>query len=346
MGLFNNREKDNGREIVPVWFMRQAGRYHQHYQNIKKDSDFMTMCKDPILAQKITHGPIDEFDFDAAILFSDLLFPLEQLSMGLNYRQGPPRLEFHLSERDNFKKLKELAPATEFYQFQKEACSRLRQSLPANKTLLGFAGAPFTLYTYAMEGGHSGSLSAAKTGLYRGDFQHFCELLYPNLIEELSLQAQGGADGLCLFDTASGELSFDDYKTFVIPEIKKISKELKTRHPDVKIVYYSKMTHLNYLQAIEDENIDVLGIDWRVDIGQALQSLSQDYYIQGNLDPTHLHLPWELLEKKWDELWQKVQNSGVAPARWICGLGHGVLQHTPESNVLNSVKYIHRHFRY
>jgi uroporphyrinogen decarboxylase len=115
MGLFNDRDKGQ----VPVWFMRQAGRYHDHYQNIKKNHSFMEMCKDSTLAEEITLGPIEEFNFDAAILFSDLLFPLEQLNLGLTYVNGPPELSFHLKEKKDFEKIKVLAPATEFYQFKK-----------------------------------------------------------------------------------------------------------------------------------------------------------------------------------------------------------------------------------
>ncbi len=347
MGLFNDRLKNSdNRTQVPVWFMRQAGRYHQHYQNIKKDSDFMTMCKNPELAKKITHGPIDEFDFDAAILFSDLLFPLEHLSMGLNYLQGPPKLEFHLNSKEDLKKLKEKTPALEFYNFQKQACQLLRESLPQHKSLLGFVGAPFTLYTYAVEGSHSGNLVTAKKGLTDGLFNGFVEMLLPNLLDEMRVQALGGADAICLFDTAAGELSLHDYKKYVIPEIKKITKTFKSEFKDKKIIYYSKHTQIPFLHALEDENIDVLGIDWRVSLSQALKELSSNYMIQGNIDPVALHMSWEELEVRWLDVWREVQESGVSPDRWICGLGHGVLQHTPEINVKKSVEFIHNNFTY
>ncbi|MFA6235783.1 MAG: uroporphyrinogen decarboxylase family protein [Bacteriovorax sp.] len=346
MGLFDDRIKNkNGKTEVPVWFMRQAGRYHSHYQNIKKDSDFMTMCKDPKLACEITMGPIRDFNFDAAILFSDLLFPLEQLGLGLTYEPGPV-LKFKLETPADVKKCKIIEDSKSYYAFQKDATELLRAELPASKTLLGFVGAPFTLYTYAVEGSHSGNLTSSKKGFYDGRFQGFLELILPNLLSEMSLQAQGGADAICLFDTAVGEVALPDFKEFILPAIKEITAEFKKIHPNKKIVYYSKLTHLNYLQAIEDKNIDVLGIDWRMSLKEALKILGKDYYIQGNIDPSYLHYDWPILEQKLNQFWREIENAGLPLDKWICGLGHGVLQQTPESNVKKSVQYIHDHFHY
>lgn len=347
MKLIENR-KDNflSGDNIPVWFMRQAGRYHAHYQNIKKDSDFMTMCKDANLACEITMGPINEFGFDAAILFSDLLFPLEQLGLGLSYLSGPPTLELKLSSLDDIKKCKLQDKAENFYQFQQDALIKLKEKLPADKDLLGFVGAPFTLYSYAVEGKHSGNLISSKQGFYDGRFQAFMELLIPNLVENMKIQAAGGADIVCLFDTAAGELDFHHYKNFCVPMIKLVTKEFKQAYPDKKIIYYSKLTHMNYLQCIEDDNIDVLGIDWRFSLKDALKTLGNDYFIQGNIDPSLLHLPWNDLEKAWARLWQDISGSNNLPLnKWIAGLGHGVLPLTPESNVLKSVQYIHQNFK-
>ena len=346
MGLFNDRLKsEDGKTKVPVWFMRQAGRYHSHYQNIKKDSDFMSMCKTPQLANDVTMGPIEDFNFDAAILFSDLLFPLEQMGLGLEYSPGP-KLETHFDHPDKISALKMIEKPEDFYHFQKEACSILRTNLPASKTLLGFVGAPFTLYTYACSGGHSGNLINPKQGFYDGRWQAFNEVLFDSLITEASLQIQGGANAMCFFDTAAGECTFEDYKEFILPKVRALTKELKTHHPDTKIIYYSKFTHLNYMKEIQDDNIDVLGIDWRVDIVSALNELGKDYMVQGNFDPAHLHLPWPILEKKLLSFWESVQQTKTSLDRWICGLGHGVLQHTPEENVRNTIKYIHKNFKY
>lgn len=345
MGLFNDRLKTNdGKTQVPVWFMRQAGRYHSHYQNIKKDSDFMTMCKNPEMACEITMGPIRDFNFDAAILFSDLLFPLEQLGLGLTYAPGPI-LEFRIETPADVKKCKLIQDSRSYYNFQKEATKLLRAELPQTKSLLGFVGAPWTLYTYAVEGSHSGNLTSSKKGFYDGRWQGFCEILIPELLTEMSVQAEGGADAVCLFDTAVGELTFVDFKEFVLPKLRKVTSEFKKLHPTKKVVYYSKLTHMNYLQEIQDKNIDVLGIDWRMDLASALKTLGNDYMIQGNFDPSYLHYDWANVEKKLEQFWAPLRELKNLD-RWICGLGHGVLQQTPEENVRKTVEYIHKNFNY
>ena len=346
MGLFNDRIQRDGKTQVPVWFMRQAGRYHAHYQNIRKNHEFMSMCKNPKLAHEITHGPLDEFNFDAAILFSDLLFPLEQLGMGLSYHSGPPTLEVALEKPEDLKNLKSIEDSATFYKFQQEACQLLKASMPAHKTLLGFVGSPFTLYSYAVEGAHKGNLNSTKLGLFDGRYQGFVDLIFENLLGEMKMQAEGGADAICLFDTACGEVDLQMFKKYLLPTIKKITATFKKSFPDKKVVYYSKMTNLNYLREIQDDHIDVLGVDWRQNITTVLDELGSNYYIQGNLDPSLLFLLWEHLEKEWLSLWDRVQASKVGPSKWICGLGHGVLPMTPESNVMNSVKLIHEKMIY
>ena len=345
MKLFQRQPNEHGKKTVPVWFMRQAGRYHRHYQNIRNRFDFVSMCKNPDLAREVTLGPIEEFGFDAAILFSDLLFPLEHLGMGLDYAPGPV-LKFHLENPQSLEKLVIEKPPQEFYRFQGEALGLLKRELPTGTTLLGFTGAPFTLYTYAVEGGHKGNLISSKRGFYDGRYDGFWERLHPLLLEEMFVQAEGGADALCLFDTAAGELSLRDYKKFVLPLLRQLAGEFRQRHPEVKLIYYSKHTHLSYLQSLECSHVDVLGIDWRIDLAEALRTLGKDYQIQGNLDPSCLFLSWEQLEGAWNELWLQVQSSGVSPDRWICGLGHGVLPGTPEENVAKSIMHIHRNFEY
>jgi len=343
MGLFN-REKINEQTKIPVWFMRQAGRYHSHYQNIKKNSDFLTMCTDSDLATEVTMGPMNDFDFDAAILFSDLLFPLDHMGMNIQYAPGP-KTDFLVKSLDDLSKLKYIKEASQYYQFQKIACENLRKCLPESKTLLGFVGAPFTLYSYAVEGSHS-SLINAKVGLETGLYQGFLEKLLPSLWTEMDEQANGNIDAICLFDTAVGELCFEDFKTFILPSLKQTTSQFKAKHPNVKIIYYSRNTHMKYLQEIQDDNIDVLGVDWRIDITEALNTLGNDYMIQGNIDPVKLCLPWDKLEIALTNKWNQVTSSKVSLDKYIFGLGHGVLPPVPQENVLNAVKLIHERFRY
>ena len=314
--------------------MRQAGRYHSHYQNIKKDSHFMTMCKDSTLATEITMGPIEDFKFDAAILFSDLLFPLD----------------FRLESLSDIKKLKIKDESKVFYDFQKEALIKLRVRLPKNKSLLGFVGAPFTLYTYAVEGSHKGELTSSKNGFFDGRYNTFMELLLPNLLSEMLIQAEGGADAVCLFDTAAGEVMIEDFMEFIVPRLLEIVKQFKHYYPQKKIIYYSKLTHLHYLEGLSlmdtNRDIDVLGVDWRMNLAEVLLKLGDKYYIQGNLDPSYLHLPWNELEKKLASFYNNLKKQNVPMNKWIMGLGHGVLQHTPEVNVRKTIEYIHANFTY
>jgi uroporphyrinogen decarboxylase len=344
MGLFERKQKDH-KEQLPVWFMRQAGRYHAHYQNIRKDHQFMEMCKNPELACEITMGPIEDFDFDAAILFSDLLFPLEHLGLGLTYQPGPT-LAKTLDNKNDATSLKEIAPANEYYQFQKKAVELLKGTLPQDKTLIGFVGAPFTLYTYACEGSHAGQLKSSKVGLYDGKYQAFYEKLYPGLLEEMRVQAQGGIDVISLFDTAAGELSPEDYQRFIVPCLKQITAEFKKSYPNIKILYYSKHTHMDHLRRLEDPNIDILGLDWRHNFVEGYKELSDHYYVQGNIDPIWLHLPWNELVDNVDQLWKTMQDCGKPLNKWIFGLGHGVTVQTPEDNVRDLVKHIHQNYWY
>lgn len=335
MDIFENRGS-----TLPVWFMRQAGRYHSHYQGIKKNSDFMTMCKNPELACEVTLGPIQDFGFNAAILFSDLLFPLEQLGMGLSYHSGPPTLEWHLQTTDDIKKLKVTTPGEEFYKFQGEACKLIRERLPKDVTLLGFVGAPFTLYTYAVEGSHAGNLVSAKQGLFDGRFEAFTNILMPELLKEMLTQANNGAQAVALFDTAAGELCVADYQEFIVPKITALLKEFKAKSPKTKIIYYSKHTQAGFIKALDLTHIDVIGVDWRCDLVEIQKLLPPHVFIQGNLDPAWLHLPWEILEKKANQYYQDLRTRGLDFKRWTAGLGHGVLIQTPETNVRNLVKLI------
>jgi uroporphyrinogen decarboxylase len=335
MNIFENRGN-----TLPVWFMRQAGRYHSHYQNIKKNSDFMTMCKDPELACEVTLGPIQDFGFNAAILFSDLLFPLEQLGLGLSYHSGPPTLEWHLEKPEDLKKLSLKSVGESFYSFQGKACELLRKRLPKDVTLLGFVGAPFTLYTYAVEGSHAGNLVSAKKGLYDGRWEGFTEMLIPQLLKEMKVQAEGGADAICLFDTAAGELSPGDYKELIVPKLMSVIRQFKKSCPDKKIIYYSKHTQAAHVKALDLTNIDVIGVDWRCDLVEIQKLLPPHVFIQGNLDPAWLHLPTELMEKKAIAYYDDLRARGLDFKRWIAGLGHGVLIQTPEENVRRLVKII------
>lgn len=332
--------QDRPSHSVPCWFMRQAGRYHTHYQNLKKNHSFMELCKQPELACEVTLGPIEDFKFDAAILFSDLLFPLENLNMGLSYESGPPTLAFHLHDRKQMKNIYPLHDSNTFYDFQKKAVQLLKEKLPVTKTLLGFVGAPFTLYTYAMEGGHHGNLIESKKGFYDKTFSQFFPSLKKEILASMIAQAEGGADVMCLFDTAAGELSLFDFERFLVPALRSVIEEFKEHYPNLPICYYSKLTHLEYLRRLP-KNIDILGVDWRMDLRTALQELGETFYLQGNIDPSWLHLPSDELLSNLRTFKKSLMDQKNLWHKWIAGLGHGVLPKTPEENVRLAVEFIH-----
>lgn len=331
-------------DTVPVWFMRQAGRYHSHYQAMKKKSDFMSMCKNPEEACEVTLGPIQDFKFNAAILFSDLLFPLEHLGMDLVYNPGP-KLGWQLEKTDDLKCFHRKSTAADFFKFQGDATKLLKERLPQDVSLLGFVGAPFTLYAYAVEGSHAGNLVSTKRGFYDGRYEGFVKLLFPELLEEMFTQARNGADAIALFDTAAGELCSADFKEFIVPHLSHVMKTFKEKFSQTKIIYYSKHTQWNHLQHLDFSCIDVIGVDWRCDLVEIQSKLPKHLYIQGNIDPTWLHLDGEIMAKKIRAFYQDLKTRGLDMSRWICGLGHGVLIETPEENVRNAVKIIQNEFK-
>ncbi|MBS1984148.1 MAG: uroporphyrinogen decarboxylase [Bdellovibrionales bacterium] len=323
----------------PIWFMRQAGRYHKHYQALRAKHSFMDLCRVPELAAEVTWGPIQDFDFDVAILFSDLLFPLEGLGMGLSYGDGGPALDWHLESESDLKKLRSASEAMAGVEFQREAMRQTRAKLPADKSLIGFVGGPWTLFTYACQGAHDGSLLRAKKRLPL--FARFCETLVPLLVKNIELQLASGAELVMVFDTAAGELSPTLYLEHVVPQLEKLA----AAHPG-RLGYYSKFTqaaHLAHPLFLNDLFVG-LGMDHRWTLNSML-GLKRTGFIQGNFDQALLHAePVDL---------RRYMESYAAPllrltpeqrAGWVCGLGHGVLPQTPEDNVRAFIAFIRERF--
>ncbi|MBF0313285.1 MAG: hypothetical protein HQK50_05465 [Oligoflexia bacterium] len=353
MGIIKNRPENR----VPLWFMRQAGRYMAHYRAIKDSAggDFIKMCKDVQLATEITMGPIAAYDFDAAILFSDILFPLEQLGLGLSYGEGGkgPRLERRITSLADVQAMRACQSASDYYQFQRDAVASIRQKLPAEKDLIGFVGGAWTLFAYAVHG--MGEITAAeesKLALYDDRFKVFMEKLAPNLLESMLLQVAGGANAVAMFDTSAGELAYCDYEQFVFPVLATLFKSFRSEcqcryQKEVSLIYYMKHAtygHLDLMKSVMGEN-DVVGIDWRFPIGRVLRDYGKHFLIQGNIDPSWLLFPWPKLERALGDYWQEVKlHAGKNLERWVCGLGHGVLKESKEEVVGKAVHYIKGHY--
>ncbi|PYS63014.1 MAG: uroporphyrinogen decarboxylase [Acidobacteria bacterium] len=331
----------------PIWLMRQAGRYHKHYQALREKYSFMDLCKRPELAAEVALGPVLDFDFDAAILFSDLLFPLEALGMGLEYTDRGPQLEWRLNEQ-TISQLRSVEEARPHLLFQGDAVRATRERLPSSRSLIGFAGGPWTLFAYAVEGSHKGSLIESKKLIAL--FPRFCEVMVPLLARSIELQLNSGAELVMIFDTAAGELSPNVFKAEIVPQLRvlrekvsfeSLSKEPRSDEmlhriptglfPEASIGYYSKGTQPAHLRhALFTDGFAGIGVDHRWDLREAFDLFPKGF-VQGNFDQALLLCePAELKRQLRGYLEPLVNHSR---AGWVCGLGHGVLPDTPEDNV-------------
>jgi uroporphyrinogen decarboxylase len=316
----------------PVWMMRQAGRYHSHYQMLKRHNDFIALCKQPELAAETALGPIHDFNFDAAILFSDLLFPLEAMGMGLVYDPGP-KLAFHVRAPGDVERLTGGAQRASVMNFQAEAVKLTRARLRADKGLIGFVGGPWTLYVYAAAGSHE-KAPAAMGGLTNGTYQAFNEKLLDLLAHNMALQTRAGVDNIALFDTAAGEIDATTYGQHVVPVLSDLLARFRELDPHTPVTYYSRGTGPEHWDLLHALPFQCLGIDWRHDLAEVLERYGERWAIQGNVDPQWLHLPLAELEQRLTEWFMRIRALPAELRRgWICGLGHGVLQRTPEANV-------------
>ncbi len=317
----------------PVWLMRQAGRYHSHYRRIRERHSFVDLCKQPRIAVEVTMGPIQEFDFDAAILFSDLLFPLEAMGMPLDYAPGP-KLGWHLERQEDLERFNGAGADARGLAFQAEALRGIRAQLPNDKGLIGFVGGPLTLFCYAVEGSHQGELASARAGLEDGRYEGFCERLIPLLARNMAQQWSADIDCLAILDTCAGELRPEEFARHVVPRLEQLLSEFYRFCPDGKVLYYSKGTDARHWRHLRRLKLAGIGIDWRVPLGEALAEFGEQWAIQGNFDPQALVLPEADFLRAAEQWFASVRKLPVALRRgWICGLGHGVLPPTPERHV-------------
>jgi uroporphyrinogen decarboxylase len=323
---FQNALHGRSQKIPPIWFMRQAGRYHRHYQQLREKHSFMDLCKIPELAAETAWGPVQDFDFDVAILFSDLLFPLEALGLGLHYDDGGPKLERHLNP-EVMKTLRRHEDALPHLEFQKKALQLTREKIPKSKSLIGFVGGPWTLFSYACQGTHSGGLQETKSKLFL--FAEFMKHLIPLLIENIRLQLEGGAEVVMVFDTAAGELSAAHFQTQVAP----FMNQLANAHPG-HLGYYSKGTVPAHLSFLSQAPWAGVGYDHRWDLPQELKTRRFKGFVQGNFDQYLLFLEESAFKREVDFYLERLENlSPDLRAGWVSGLGHGVLPKTPEAHI-------------
>ena len=334
MTLFQRALKREALPTPPVWMMRQAGRYHKHYQALKVKHSFIELCKNPALAAEVAMGPIEDFDFDVSILFSDLLFPLEVLGMPLKYEPGPI-LGWNLENESQLLGFKKVEEALKGLEFQAEAVRLTRERLPKSKSLIGFVGGPWTLFMYAVDGSHKSSAlhSIQEPQL----FQKFCEFMTPLLKANIDLQLKAGAEAVMILDTAAGEVSVDFFERYIAPQLKHLAKD--------QVGYYMKGGTADHYSVIRDFPFAGFGYDHRFDLAKVLKS-TQKGFVQGNFHQNFMNGTEAEFEKNFEAFVAPLKKLTLQErAGWVAGLGHGILPQAKEANVRRFVQEIRRIFR-
>ena len=323
---------------TPVWFMRQAGRYMPEYRAARAQQSILEICHRPKLVAQISLQPIERLGVDAAIVFADILLPFEPLGLGLSYAAGEgPKIWRPIRRPADVDKLESVDPA-QHLAYAIEGVRQTKAALAArfpDVPLIGFAGAPFTLASYGIEGGTSKSFTTTKQFMYDHpkSWHVLMEKLATLVGRFLAQQAEAGADALQLFDSWVGCLSVDDYREYVLPHTKR-ALELAAA-PGVPIIHFGTDT-ATLLEVMTEAGGDVIGLDWRIPLDQGWARIGERA-VQGNLDPAVLLGPRPEIERRVKEI---LRRAGKRPGH-IFNLGHGILPGTPVENVKAVVDLVH-----
>ncbi|MEX1100908.1 MAG: uroporphyrinogen decarboxylase [Actinomycetota bacterium] len=321
-------------DATPVWFMRQAGRYLPEYRELRGDRDILETCKDPAAAVEITLQPLRRFPADAAILFSDIMVPLA--GIGIDVRIDPgvgPVVGTLVRTADDVARLRLLEPERDVPEVL-EAIRLLRKELSV--PLIGFAGAPFTLASYLIEGGPSRTHERAKALMY-GDpatWNGLMTILGSIVAAHLRAQVAAGAQALQVFDSWVGALGPDEYARYVFPTMRSLFSELEGL--DVPLIHFGVGTG-ELLPQLRRAGGQVIGLDWRTPLDLGWERVGFDVGVQGNLDPAVLLAPWDVVE---DRALAVLERAGGRPGH-VFNLGHGVLPATPPDTLARLVDLVH-----
>jgi len=330
-------------DYTPVWFMRQAGRYMKEYQRIRRRVDFLTLCKSPELAAEVTLQPVEVLGMDAAILFSDILIPVEAMGMDLKfYEKKGPVFRNPVRDEKGVRGLRVINPDDDV-PFVMETIRILRNRLDI--PLIGFSGAPFTLATYMIEGGTSKNFLLTKRMIFQRPelYSALMEKVTETVARYLRGQIRAGAQAVQLFDTWAGVLSPQDYRQYALPYVKSVIKAIKSEIrnpksaiPRVPVIYFVGQC-AGLLEEIRGCGADVIGIDWRINIDDAIRRTGKRFSVQGNLDPCALFLPRDRIRPHIRDI---LRRASIARGH-IFNLGHGILPETPVENVKAVVEMVH-----
>ena len=323
-------------DCTPVWFMRQAGRYMREYQAVRQKHSILEVCKTPDLAAQVTLQPIERFPLDAAIIFADILLPLEPMGLTLEFVESEgPVIRNPVRDRAAVERLRVIDGDELNYVGEaiRVACRALAGRVP----LIGFAGAPFTLASYAIEGGGSRHYIRTKQFMYREPeaWHRLMDKLARVVTGYLRRQIRAGAQAVQLFDSWVGCLSPADYAEYVQPHVQLIFEGLKREQ--VPLIHFGTGT-ASLLRLMRQAGGDVIGVDWRVRLDEAWAVIGHDVAIQGNLDPVALFAPLHELERRVDEILRRAEGR---PGH-IFNLGHGILPQTPVESVAAVAELVHK----
>ncbi|MBI5058077.1 MAG: uroporphyrinogen decarboxylase [Nitrospirae bacterium] len=331
-------------DYTPIWIMRQAGRYLPDYQKVRGKVDFLTLCKTPELAAEVTIQPVDILKVDAAILFSDILIPVEAMGMNLEFHEKRgPVMSPAIRDENTVKKLSVPDPEDKM-KFVMDTIRILRKELANKVPLIGFSGAPFTTATYMIEGGTSKNFLNTKRMIFQSPelYGSLMDKITATIIEYTKAQVKAGAQAIQLFDTWGGIFSPADFKEYALSYVIRIIDELRKwqeaeKLEQVPIIYFVGET-AGLLKEIKTSGADVYGVDWRINLDDAIKQLGNDAVVQGNLDPIAMFLPQHKIEQRVKDVLQRASSA----RGHIFNLGHGVLPETSPDNVIALVEMVHR----
>jgi uroporphyrinogen decarboxylase len=305
----------------PVWMMRQAGRYLPEYRRVREEISFLKLCRTPDLAAEVSLQPFSRFAPDGVIFFSDILIPVEALGARVEFGDGGPELPEPVRSRSDVERLRRFDPA-HAVGFTGDILRTLRREVGDRAAVLGFAGAPWTLASYLVEGGGSKSFAVIKQMMGRdpSTLRRLLDLLADTVADVLSFQIESGAQAVQLFDTWAGELTTEDYRTWALPAAARAIAGIRRRGAPV-VLYVNGCGHL--IEAMAESGSDVLSVDWRVSLADVRRRVPR-LALQGNLDPgTLLGEPAEVARRT------RAMIEETRGLSHIVNLGHGILPQTP-----------------
>jgi uroporphyrinogen decarboxylase len=323
-------------DVTPVWFMRQAGRYMPEYRAVRVNQSMLDTIRTPELACEITLQPVRAFDLDAAIIFADILPILIGMGLDLDFVKGEgPVIGNPITSAGDVDRLR-TPPTEENLPYTLDAIRLVRRELDDKIPLIGFSGAPYTLASYALEGGGSKNHIKAKSFMLAEPeaWHRLMEKLAVVVGDYLAVQAAAGAQALQVFDSWAGVLSPHDYRENVLPYTRRVIA--RAQESGVPVIYFG--TDLNgLLGVLAETGADVIGVDWRIEIDDAWEQIGEHVAVQGNLDPVTLFAPWEQVQCRVDNI---LARTAGRPGH-IFNLGHGILPETPVENVRRLAEYVH-----